>query len=259
MRVLFFYRLRYVDTFVITEGVAKTACQILNDATLMAYFPFDTANTMLDQSGNNAAGISYGTNLVTGRIQQGLLFSSTTNSYFQSQCFSNLRRYNPIITFTLWINPVSVSGGTIIHISQSQNGSSPFCADFLSLTATGYLVVQLMQNLTYAVAVQGPQLQTDTWTHLIIMVSSPNGIRLFMNGIVVTTYPATMNTVTFYYPTNTQMYITLGNSQPTGFPTAICVTSTVSGVPGAFSGTIDDFRIYSRELTEAEICDLANP
>ncbi len=260
MRILFFfYRLRRIDNFVITEGVAKTACQILNDATLIVYFPFDTTNTMLDQSVNNAVGISSGTSLVTGRIEQGLLFSSTTNSYFQSQCLSNLRRGNPLLTFALWINPVSVSGGTIIHLSESQNGSSPFCSDFLSLTASGYLVIQLMQSLTATVAVQGPKLQPNTWTHLIIMISSPNGIRLLMNGLVVTTYPATVNTVSFYYSTSVQLYVTLGNSQPTSFPTPICVNGTLTGVSGAFSGTIDDFRIYSRELSEAEICNLANP
>ncbi|CAF1201642.1 unnamed protein product, partial [Adineta steineri] len=38
-----------------------------------------------------------------------------------------------------------------------------------------------------------------------------------------------------------------------------CVTGSISYASGPFSGAIDEFRLYNRELDSQEICVLANP
>jgi hypothetical protein len=117
------------------------------------------------------------TAIITGRVQQALLFMPTNNSYFQSSCYLALRR-TTTFTVALWVNPTTVTaGGTIMHLSMGQNGNGTMCYDLLSLTATGTLVVQIAQNSTLVIALEGPQLTSNTWTHVIVIFNEINGIR----------------------------------------------------------------------------------
>jgi hypothetical protein len=62
MKVLFFYLLRHIDHSLIIPYVVKTSYQILNNATLIAYSPFDTNAPMLDRSVNSfpdASAVAY--------------------------------------------------------------------------------------------------------------------------------------------------------------------------------------------------------
>ena len=96
---------RRIDHVTVSAGSARSACQILNDATLIAYYPLDTTATANDYSVSLSNGIASGTTAVsTGRIGQAISFPLVT-SYFQAQCFSSLRNFNPAFTATLWINP----------------------------------------------------------------------------------------------------------------------------------------------------------
>ncbi|CAF4270124.1 unnamed protein product, partial [Rotaria magnacalcarata] len=85
--------------------------------------------TLNERSAGVSPGSSSGTSITSGYIQEALLFSSITNSFFQSTCFPYFRRS---LTFTLllWINPTAVSGGgTIAHVSSDQNGKGTLCFD----------------------------------------------------------------------------------------------------------------------------------
>ena len=84
---LLFYR--RVDNFMISASIVRTTCQILNDATLTAYFPFDTTDPLNDRSINLYGSVSSpSVTISTGRVNEALYFTSST-SYFQSQCFPN--------------------------------------------------------------------------------------------------------------------------------------------------------------------------
>ena len=87
-----------IDQFLITPQTAKSSCQIYNDALLVAYFPFDTNGTLNDRSASVSPGTSSGTTITTGYVQEALLFSANTSSFFQSACFPYFRRS---LTFTL--------------------------------------------------------------------------------------------------------------------------------------------------------------
>ncbi len=87
----------------------------------------------------------------------------------------------------------------------------------------------------------GPALTTGTWYHLAVVVSGNTG-TLYVNGAAVATntgmtvHPASLGSTTLNY---------LGKSQFSSDP--------------AFKGTIDDFRIYNRALSAAEISALVKP
>ena len=87
----------------------------------------------------------------------------------------------------------------------------------------------------------GPALTAGTWYHIAVVLSGNTG-TLYVNGAAVATnssmtlHPSSLGSTTHNY---------LGKSQFSSDP--------------AFLGTIDDFRIYSRALSAAEILALAKP
>ena len=127
-----------IDQFLITPQTAKSSCQIYNDALLVAYFPFDTNGTLNDRSASVSPGTSSGTTITSGYVQEALLFSANTSSFFQSACFPYFRRS---LTFTLllWVNPTYVTGGgTLVHVSSDQNGTR--CFDMFGMKVNGTVI-----------------------------------------------------------------------------------------------------------------------
>ncbi|CAF5174041.1 unnamed protein product, partial [Rotaria magnacalcarata] len=138
-----------------------------------------------------------------------------------------------------WVNPTTVSGGgTIVHVSSDQNGNGTLCFDMFGMTLNGTIIVQTVQNT--------------------LVFSNRNGMRFYVNGTLNNAQPNTVNTLAFWSLTSSQLYITLGNSQITGAAAPSCEKGTLPIVSGAFSGTIDEFRLYMTELNGEEICTLVN-
>ena len=69
-----------MDQVIISPNTARISCQIYNDATLYAYFPFDTLDPLLDRSVNLLHGIA---NKITinanGRRQQAICYPPMQN------------------------------------------------------------------------------------------------------------------------------------------------------------------------------------
>ena len=191
-----------------------------------------------------------------GHIGQALYFPYNT-SYFQAACFPNLEYGNPPFTFSLWINPDTLTGGgTLIHVSNLPNGNGSNCYDFLTFTPSGGLVVQWLQTAFIANSTLGPVIPANTWTHVAIVFSSAYGMRIHINGQLSTVSQGiNLGTYGFANP----LFITLGSSSPLGtFASYNCRNGSIPVIPGPFKGAIDDFRIYNRELDIEEICVLAN-
>lgn len=94
----------------------------------------------------------------------------------------------------------------------------------------------------------------NVWTHIVITYSSDNGLALYVNGnmLGVTTGFTSLNSYFF-----TQPYLTMGNARTSGsVPT--CNSGGSLLAPGAYRGSIDELRIYSRELSINDICSLYN-
>jgi hypothetical protein len=147
-------------------------------------------------------------------------------------------------------------GGSLIHISNSQYGNGTSCYDLLSLTSSGALVAQLMINTAAVNPTQGPVVPANTWTHVVVIYGPTNGMRIYINGQLNSVSPISAMTTN---PYNSPLFITLGNNSPLG-PSALlnCRNGSIPVTPGAYTGAIDDFRLYSRELNSEEICVLAN-
>ncbi|CAF4362214.1 unnamed protein product, partial [Rotaria socialis] len=118
-------------------------------------------------------------------------------------------------------------------------------------------VAQSMQSTTIVNSLLGPILPTNTWTHVGMVISPMNGMRLYVNGQLsaFTSGAGGINIIAYTNPA----YITLANESPLGPSGSTgCKNGSIPIVPGSFTGALDEFRLYNRELTSQEICVLAN-
>lgn len=80
---------------------------------------------------------------------------------------------------------------------------------------------------------------------------------MFFNGqiVIISSNAASFN----YLDSGAPLFITLGNIRPLGSSTPlVCNVSNIAIVIGSYSGFIDDFRLYNRELAAEELCVLMN-
>jgi hypothetical protein len=248
---------RRIDHLTISAGSVRSACEIYNDATLVAYYPFKTTGTFNDYSVNLFNGMAYGTTTLSEGPPSGqALYFSSNGSYFQAECFTTMQIGTFPFSISLWINPANITaGGSVVHISSIQNGSGN-CYDLLAFTSTGALVVQLMQTAAMVDGVQGPVIPTNTWTHVAVVYGATNGLRIYINGQLTT---FSMTAIEGVNVIASPQYMTLGNNSPvTQSASVSCKNGTVPLNPGPFNGAIGEFRLYNRELNTEEICVLAS-
>ena len=189
-------------------------------ASLAARFSFDDLTNVLEDSGPNDVLVNASDYVVVSGVKgsQAILLNSSSSSYFQAFGFRFLSYNDAPLSLSLWVQPVLRQGVLI----GSSLGYSP-----LAFTANGSLIARIdTVSLVSAAFLQ----LAPIWTHIVLMWSSINGLRLYVDTQLVATTTAPTSTGSGMI-TN---YLTLGG--------------------GSFVGAIDEWRIYSRELTTSEIC-----
>jgi hypothetical protein len=150
---------------------------------------------------------------------------------------------NESFSISLWIRPYSLSG-TLVFVSSTAAGIG-WCMPFLGFASSGVIVAQLWNGMTRTIY-SSTSITTSIWHHIVQTWSSTNGLRLYIDNVLV----ASNASVVTYSASSASDYVKLGNR-----PTSSCALGPVS-LPTAFYGDMDDFRIYSRELTVDDICAL---
>ncbi len=94
----------------------------------------------------------------------------------------------------------------------------------------------------------GPIVSANVWTHIVYTYSTINGLQLYINGSL------NGSTVPMAYLASDEVNIlTLGN------PLQANAGNVQSILSNVFNGSIDEFRVYSRELNITDVYKLANP
>lgn len=114
-----------IDHLTVTTR-AKTACEILNDATLAAYFPFD--GTLTDAGPNSLSVTSSGATFSSGYINQATYLSGA-NSYIQISGLTGLGRSSYPFSIAFWLYPIVP--GVLAHISAAASGMRSLPNHFL--------------------------------------------------------------------------------------------------------------------------------
>ena len=118
----------------------------------------------------------------------------------------------------------------------------------IGFNATGYLTGQTLGLAgVYAVSAN-TSIPVQLWSHVSLTYSVSRGIRLFINGRLV----SDNSTYSDYFASGQMCTITLGTFLPS-IPHAI-VNGNI--VLGQYSGKIDELKIFARELTANEIIEL---
>ena len=106
-----------MDHLTVTTRV-KSACEILNDATLAAYFPFD--GNLTDAGPNFLTATSSGVSFTSGFVNQAAYLSGS-NSYIQISSLTGLGRSNSSFSIAFWVFPIV--SGVLLHISGTSAGN----------------------------------------------------------------------------------------------------------------------------------------
>lgn len=166
--------------------------------------------------------------------------------------FVELGISNNPYTVSLWVRPSTTSGSTLVRVSTTRTGSGSWCNDLMGFSSTGQIVMTAFGTLNRHLI--GPVIPINVWTHIVGSYSFFNGNRLYINGTNIS------GTGLMTYTGSGQVnFITLGNplqGSPSGSNRG-CNSQPI--VPNVYSGSIDEFRLYSRELVPLEISSLANP
>ena len=222
---------------------AKNLTEILDDATLTFYFPFD-CGSLHDQGPLRINGSLFGSEkFVVGRKGNALQFDSAFDSYFRVNGLVLLGTSDQSYSMSIWINPTAIKNSSIIHVSTERNSLGSWCVGMLGLTSSGQLVAFSPDNA--AVSVAGPILKINSWVHAAITYSTSNGLRLYVDGTLQnSSHPFR------YSVSDRPNYLFLANS----FDGSNCI-----GMRGPFFSALDEFRLYSRELNAHDVSKLSQP
>ncbi|CAF4284926.1 unnamed protein product, partial [Adineta steineri] len=86
------------------------------------------------------------------------------------------------------------------------------------------------------------------WTHVASTFSTINGLRFYINGV----YSGTTGVMS-YGAAQKAVILTLGNPMLGGSCNPMSIAT------GVYFGSLDEFRVYSREVTAMDVYALANP
>ena len=225
---------------------------------LIAYYPF-TGNAVDTVGGNN--GTVYNATLTTDRFGNpnsaysfnGISTLSGGGSYIQlannfdfvTSPWGNMGD----LTFSAWVKPAG-DGGYIFHQANGgQLGLGTFVdvstsgeyANFFAHLATGY-------DGTWYEAIGPAPLAQDAWVNLTGVYKAQDKNELWVNGNLVNTINLVPSPLFYNTWWLTYVYAGFGAYNESRYPDSL---------QGAFEGTIDDFRIYNRALTQADIQELA--
>ncbi len=189
------------------SGREKSSCEILEEATLAAYFTFNSGISLTDSGSNSLTAIGSSITFVsTGHSLQAISFAGTTSSYFQISDVTGLGITNRPFSISLWIRPQSLSG-TLVHVSANSVGLG-WCIPFLGFAANGSIVAQMLNGVVRSVI--GPSIPiASKWTHIVETWSPANGLRLFIDNVLVASTTSMANS---YTASTVPNYVTLGNS-----------------------------------------------
>ncbi|CAF4190164.1 unnamed protein product, partial [Adineta steineri] len=219
---------------------ARSSHDILNDATLASWHSFDNGITY-DSGPNKLQGTAVDVTLAPGKEDQGLNFN-LSSSYYQISGYVLLGVESSSFSMSLWIQRTSTGEGTLVHYSTETDGQG-WCTVPIGFSSTGNIIATAWAPDNQ---VTGPVLSINTWTHIATTYSPTNGLILYVNGASVGGTGAQSNGAPIEV-----VILTLGNSLSGGG----CNSQSIA--TGTFSGYLDEFRVYSRELSATEVAVLS--
>jgi hypothetical protein len=210
---------------------------------LATYYNFDNYPILTDSGPNSLPSTQQNVSFVSSGHASNAISFNNSAAYLQIGDLTGLGVINQPFSISLWIRPYSLSG-TLVFVSEPAIGSI-WCVAFIGFANNGSIVAQVWTGTIQSVF--GPALSTSSvWYQIVETWSSTNGLQLYIDNVLVASDALAVP----YVASGTSDYVTLANR-----PNNSCAGGAI-GSQTAFYGDIDDFRIYSRELTADDVCAL---
>ncbi|CAF1643220.1 unnamed protein product [Adineta ricciae] len=222
----------------------KSASEILDDATLVTNHSFDY-QSYYDSSSLHLKGKYTNVTFVNGRMNKAIHFQSNL-SFYQIDGFILLGVSNKSYSITLWIYPESIQGSILLQQTTKMTGQD-WCIYLLGFSSNGNIIGTIWNGSLEEII--GPILPNNVWSHVGYTYSRINGLRLYVNGTLINRKNSNLN----YIGSEQVNTLILGNS----IENISCNSQSI--ISDVYNGSIDEFRVYSRELNNNEIFQLANP
>jgi hypothetical protein len=210
-------------------------------------------NTLNDGSGNNLNAVLYGDPLTYaadrfGRANQAAVFPGPTNSVIVGTPSISEKITGFPFSVSLWFKTASVIDyQTLVRADGGESSSYSGFWLQVGVGGEGTLSFSFGDNTSNTSSsrntITTPAVfSADTWYHVAVNVRGANDMEFYINGVKNTacTYSGDATAMVFNPAYTTGL---LGN-----FP----------GASSSFEGLMDDYRIYSKTLSQAEVSALYN-
>jgi len=233
-RLVFILVLLYVGIGVVQQTITNVKADFTNG--LVGYWSFNegSGNISYDSSGNNNDAMIYGASWSGGVFGFGLTYDGQ-DDYVEVPIISNITNI-PLneITFQCWVylgdnteNPQQIiEGHTIVHEINIERLAGTSIIQFDVVDDNGVL-----HHITTS------PLPLNYWTHLVAVIDG-TAQYIYVNG--------EFNNASSW-------------ASPFTITTGFSIGKDYEAAGQYYLGTLDDFRIYSRGLTEEEIWELYSP
>ena len=236
----------YLDQILYTPR-AKTSTELLDDATLVLYYPFRSSEPLLDSGPNNIIATFNTIATISSGVADQAIYLNTNTSYFRATNLVRLGTSDWPFSLAFWYKrDVSTINVPLIRLSTTLTGNGGWCPLYFALDNSGALGVSFRVRVSFLYTMNGISITAGTWYHFALTFSATNGFILYANGVSYDSYLAST-----FFSDSAQM-LTIGD---TGLD-SLCGYAP----SGQLSGSFDEFRLYSREITSAEVSQLySNP
>jgi hypothetical protein len=204
------------------------------------YYNLNDAN-MLDSAGT-LTGVNSGTGNISGKINDSRYFNSYTSINFSSSNFQF-----PDVSYSFWLllNNTNLCNGTDgCAIYTAYNDSGNIAEYITSTTREIHFVFAAVGGSNNIYNTTGAGILNNTWYHVIINGSGNGGIgryQIYINGV---------NQSIIYSGAGTN------RSRPYGLTTGSFFGESYSAGIAQVQGKIDEFAIFNKTLTTADISSL---
>ena len=198
---------------------------------LVSFFTFD--NTLADSKNTITLSQTGSVSYVTGRRNQAVYLANESNSTNGTTATNYLTSsYNITVPFSVvvWFNPTNVTNGSLLSTYNSTAITNYSVNLYIQAAGGGMSAAyNAIQNVGAYTGVS-----IGTWYNAVITVNASNGLSLFVNGSQIG------STITQTPSINGLM---IGNIRD-------------GGGSYAYSGYLEDYRIYNRVLSGTEISQI---
>jgi hypothetical protein len=250
----------------------KTDSEILDEATLLCHYNFETDDINIDSGPNDITAYSENVNRSLTNNQSSLAFNSN-DSYFQSSGFTLLMSKFYEFSIAFWVRPVimkydALNSAIAIFqlVSKVQQVSSASYVCFTSLyianasTNRPYFQYSYGQLNMYSI-VENFILPNDTWTHVGISYLNASLIYFYINGknhggIIDSRFSLLLYNPRLALTIGGEYFNDIMTTQLSNSESRKCFTETPVFNYTQLHGEIDDVRVYARALTKAEFATI---